>query len=54
MKEGTVSAKRKEWTAKKKDGATKAGEQAFVWIDEVMELLLKITHEYKVKKVVVD
>ena len=49
-KEGTVSAKGKERTAKEKDGATKAKEQAFVWTDDEVELLLKVTHEYKVKK----
>ena len=42
-KEGTVSAK-------EKDGATKAKEQTFVWTNNKVELLLKITHEYKVKK----
>ena len=49
-KEGTVSVKGKERTAKEKDGATKAKEQAFVWTDDEVELLLKVTHEYKVKK----
>ena len=36
-------------TVKEKDGATKGNKQAFVWTDEV-ELLLKVTHGYKVKK----
>ena len=50
-KEGTVSAKGKERIVKEKDGAMKAKEQAFVWADDEVELLLKVTHEYKVKKV---
>ena len=49
-KEGTVSAKGKERIAKEKDGAMKAKEQAFVWTDDEVELLLKVTHKYKVKK----
>ena len=28
----------------------KAKEQAFVWADDEVELLLKVTHKYKVKK----
>ena len=49
-KEGTVSAMGKEQTAKEKDRATKVKEQAFVWMDDEVKLLLKVTHEYKVKK----
>ena len=48
--EETVSAKGKERIAKEKDGAMKVKEQAFVWTDDEVELLLKVTHKYKVKK----
>ena len=34
----------------KKDGAMKTMEQVFVWTDDEVELLLKVTQEYKVKK----
>ena len=33
-----------------KDKAAKVKEQAFVWSDDEVELLLKVTHDYKVKK----
>ena len=42
-----------EWEGTDGEGegwATKAKEQAFVWTDNEVELLLKVTHEYKVKK----
>ena len=43
----------KEATAKAKDGTVKdetAKEQTFVWTDDEVELLLKVTYEFKVKK----
>ena len=47
------TAKAKEATAKAKDGTVKdetAKEQMFVWTDDEVELLLKVMHEFKVKK----
>lgn len=64
-KEGTVkakegTAKEKEGTAKVKEetantwnGIVKdenAKEQPFVWMNDEVELLLRVTHEFKVKK----
>ena len=42
------TAKVKEATAKVKDETAK--EQTFVWTDDEVELLLKVTYEFKVKK----
>ena len=46
------TAKAKEGgTAKVKVGTAKAKEQTFIWMDDEIELLLlKVTHEFKVKK----
>ena len=44
------SAKAKSEKGQAKDDSAKAKEQTFVWTDDEVELLLKVTHEYKVKK----
>ena len=44
------AANAKDRTEKEKDGTTKEKEQTFVWTDDEVELLLNVTHEYKVKK----
>ena len=47
-KDGTAKAKDKTTIAK--DKGAKAKEPVFVWSDDEVELLLKVTHDYKVKK----
>ena len=48
--EGTVSAKGKEPTVKDKDGVMKGKEQASVWTDDEVELLLRLHMSTKQRK----